>query len=134
MKTLTIFTDGGSRGNPGLAAIGVYILNEKQKPILQLGKQIGITTNNVAEYTAVLEALIWLKNNFNQEGNVYYFYLDSSLVVNQLNGLFKIKNENLKKIIMRIKSLEKEIHGKIFFKYIPREKNKIADSLVNSAF
>lgn len=134
MKTFNIFTDGGSRGNPGPAAIGVVIFDESGKEIFRKSKQIGITTNNIAEYTAVLEALNWIQNNWCNDENIYHFNLDSSLAVNQLIGRFKIKNQGLKKIIIQIKNVEKEIKGKIFYQYISREKNKNADYLVNSAF
>ncbi len=134
MKNIKIFTDGGSRGNPGPSAIGVLILDEKNKELFRLGKQIGIATNNIAEYSAVFEALLWVKNNLNGHDTILQFYLDSSLAVNQLNGIFKIKNQELKKIIVRIKKLEKEISEKIFYYKIAREKNKTADFLVNSSF
>jgi len=134
MKNIKIFTDGGSRGNPGPSAIGVLILNEEGKELFRLGKQIGTVTNNIAEYSAVLEALLWIKNNLTGHDLNLQFYLDSSLVVNQLNGKFKIRNQELKKIIVRIKNLEKEISKKISYFHVAREKNKTADFLVNSAF
>jgi ribonuclease HI len=134
MKRINIFTDGGSRGNPGPAAIGIYVVEEKGEVLLKRGKQIGITTNNVAEYSAVREALFWIKNEFKNNDCEFYFFLDSSLVVNQLNGFFKIKNIQLKKIIMEIKEIERGLSKKIVYNYIPREKNKIADFLVNASF
>ena len=134
MKNIKIFTDGGSRGNPGPSAIGVLILNEEGKELFRLGNQIGTATNNIAEYSAVLEALLWIKNNLIGHDLNLQFYLDSSLVVNQLNGKFKIRNQELKKIIVRIKNLEKEISKKISYFHVAREKNKTADFLVNSAF
>jgi len=133
-RTLNIWTDGGSRGNPGPAAIGICMTDNNGKEIFRLGKQIGACTNNVAEYTAVIFALQWLIENKNIMASHYNFYLDSSLVVNQLNGLFKIKNYKLKKMIIQIKELEEKIPGKIFYQYIPREKNKVADSLLNNSF
>lgn len=134
MKNIKIFTDGGSRGNPGPSAIGVLVLDEKNRELFRLGKQIGIATNNIAEYSAVFEALLWVKNNLKGHDINLKFYLDSSLAVNQLNGIFKIKNQELKKIVVGIKKLEREISGKIFYFKIPREKNKKADFLVNSSF
>ncbi len=134
MKNIKIFTDGGSRGNPGPSAIGILILDEKNKELFRLGKQIGIATNNIAEYSAVFEALLWVKNNLKGHDINLQVHLDSSLAVNQLKGIFKIKNQELKKIIVRIKILEREIPGKIFYYKIAREKNKTADSLVNSSF
>ena len=134
MRNLKIYTDGGSRGNPGPSAIGVLILDDKNKELFRLGKQIGRATNNMAEYTAVLEALLWVKNKLIGHDLNIKFYLDSSLAVNQLTGTFKIKNQELKKIIIKIKCLEKEIAKTCHYIYIPREANKIADLLVNSSF
>lgn len=142
MNNINIFTDGGSKGNPGPAAIGIYISDNTGREYLKLAKRIGVTTNNVAEYTAVLTALNWVKMNLksfdkfrteNSEGE-FNFFIDSSLVVNQLNGIFKIKNADLKLLAIEIKKIEKEIENKINYRYISREENKIADFLVNKAF
>ncbi len=131
-KNLYIFTDGGARGNPGPAAVGFIIKDEQGKVLTQQAKFIGKTTNNVAEYTAVIEALKWLGQNFPifQFSNCQFF-LDSKLVVNQLNGLFKIKNKNLRNLIVEVRKLEQEIGGNVFYNFIPREKNRKADFLVN---
>ena len=140
---LSIFTDGGARGNPGPAGVGVVIKNEKGEIIHQFGKCIGETTNNVAEYTAVVEALRWItchpersegsRDSSATPQNDITFFLDSSLVVNQLNGLFKIKDNKLRELAFSVHQLETEI--KIFPTYIhiPREKNWQADKLVNEA-
>lgn len=134
MNKLIVYTDGGSRGNPGEAAIGIYITDNNNKEINKICKCIGTTTNNIAEYTAVLKAVEWIKENLiSSEYGQIEFNLDSSLVVNQLNGNFKIKNIGLKNIIVKIMLLKENIPQKIIFNYIPREKNKIADSLVNKA-
>lgn len=137
VKVIQIFTDGGSRGNPGPAAIGVYIIDDDGNVLLKLGKQIGVATNNIAEYAAVIEALLWIKNESDLSADfdlIYNFYLDSSLVVNQLNGIFKVKDLSLKKLAVKAKNLEKEIKGKISYQHIPREKNKTADFLLNKSF
>ena len=131
---LVVFTDGGARGNPGPAAIGFIIKDDHDQILIKQGKYIGQATNNVAEYQAVIEALTWLKNNFKMKealNNQIDFFLDSNLVVNQLNGFFKIKNAKLKNLIIKVKSLEKEINEKIFYHFIPRQKNYHADFLVN---
>lgn len=133
MKNLKIFTDGGARGNPGPAAIGIVVVDKDSKKIFKkFGKKIGVTTNNVAEYTAVLETLKWLKENV-KEKFAANFYLDSKLVVNQLNGYYKIKDAKLRELILEIKRGECEIglNGAFFYNFVPREKNRIADSLVN---
>jgi len=128
---LTVHTDGGARGNPGPAAIGV-VIEKKGKLICQFGKNIGDTTNNVAEYTAVIEALKYLKE---LRGKSYElkirFHLDSKLVVEQLNGNFKIKNTNLRELSLHVRLLEQEVGGVVTYKYIPREQNKRADFFVN---
>ncbi|PIU35125.1 ribonuclease H [Candidatus Shapirobacteria bacterium CG07_land_8_20_14_0_80_39_18] len=137
-KNLIIYTDGGARGNPGPAAIGVYVVDSDGKEILRKSKQIGEATNNIAEYRAVIEALEWIKKNFQSTSKVsdlnFQFYLDSSLVVNQLNGIFKVKQSHLRDLLLQVRKLEQEIGGKILYNFIPREKNKTADFLVNNSF
>lgn len=132
-NNLIIYTDGGSRGNPGQAAVGVYITNAKGEEIVRFGKRIGETTNNTAEYLAVITALDYLKEKLNQEIQTITFFLDSLLVVNQLNGLYKIKESHLQTLAIKIKKLAGERPGKVFYNYVPREKNRVADSLVNQA-
>lgn len=127
---VVIHTDGGARGNPGPAAVGVVITIDNARTV-QFGKTIGQATNNVAEYTAVSEALQKLK----ELGNISEadFYLDSVLVVNQLNGLFKVKNPALRTLLSKIRILEQEVGGKIQYHVIKREQNRRADFLVNQA-
>lgn len=129
-----INTDGGSRGNPGPAAIGVVIKDSAGNVVELCGKYIGITTNNVAEYEAVVEAyqkLIGLLKE-GTGGVSLVFYLDSQLVANQLAGNFKIKNDTLKELAGKIKTVEKN-YRKVSYNYIPREKNFEADRMVNKA-
>ncbi len=132
-KTLDIFTDGGARGNPGPAAVGVVVKGQNGERLTAFGKFIGQATNNVAEYQAVIAALEWLE----KESQIFSgyqqinFYLDSALVVNQLNGKFKVKDLKLKNLIIKIKSLEKNISQKTFYQFIPRAENYQADFLVN---
>lgn len=128
-----IFTDGGSRGNPGEAAYGFAVYNHELKEIYREGKRIGLTTNNIAEYKGVIEALKWVENNLKETCAVIKIHLDSLLVVSQLNGLYKVKNENMRNYFFTVKELEKNIKGKISYIAVPREKNKIADRLVNLA-
>jgi len=124
---------GGAKGNPGPAAVGFVIKDNFGKTLVREGKPIGFGTNNVAEYQAVIEALQWILANFKEQPPTINFYLDSTLVVNQLNGFFKIKNKNLKNLVIKVKRLEGKINGKIFYHYAPREKNKEAHFLVVSA-
>lgn len=143
---LIIHTDGGARGNPGPAAVGVVIekeTNNKQQTtknvIVEFGKAIGDTTNNVAEYTGVIEALSFIKIQNpkfkvqNTEQLSINFFLDSTLVVNQLNGLFKVKDSKLRELLTAVRQLEQEVGGSIFYTAIPREQNSRADFFVNQA-
>ena len=129
--------DGGSRGNPGPAAVGVVIKTENNQLIESISKFIGITTNNEAEYQALIAALEYLsqyKEKLNLTENILIdFYIDSKLIVNQVNGFFKVKNSRIRNFIYKIRELEIGIPGKIVYQLIPREKNSQADLLVNQA-
>jgi ribonuclease HI len=129
MTKLNINTDGGSRGNPGPGAIGVVIHNEHERPIFEMGKTIGHCTNNEAEYTALIEALIKAKD---LKATHVTMRLDSELVVKQLNGQYKVKNDRILVLWKKAKELSSEFTV-ISFVHIPREKNKEADKLVNDA-
>ncbi|MDD4151044.1 MAG: ribonuclease HI family protein [Candidatus Gracilibacteria bacterium] len=125
-----IFTDGGSRGNPGNAGIGVYITDEHGNEIEKRYKNLGIKTNNEAEYTAVHLAV----NRAIEIGaKEISLFADSKLVVSQLNGEWKIKEERLKEIKKSIDELIINSSIKISFTWIPREQNKEADRLSNVA-
>lgn len=130
---LIIYTDGASRGNPGPASYGFTISDEKGKLLYEEGGYIGETTNNVAEYTAVLRALNYAKEKFLQNGPVQIqLYADSKLVAEQLSGRFKVKSSLLKPVIEKIKILAIELGG-IIFSHVPRTKNILADKLANQA-
>jgi len=126
---IVIYTDGGSRGNPGPAGIGIWIetLNKKY------GECIGIKTNNDAEYEALIFGLKKVKalvgktkaKNFNIE-----CYADSELMVNQLNHEYKLKEERIQKYFIEIWNLMLDFKG-VKFNHVPREKNKVADGMVN---
>jgi len=132
-----LHTDGGARGNPGPAAIGAVIIAEPGIKTYRISRKIGSTTNNDAEYQAVLAALVFLKDSKNilgiYEKTVINFYSDSTLIVNQINGLFKIKQPLFKEYFLKIRYLEQEIKANIYYRTIPREKNTEADKLVNQA-
>ena len=132
---LFVFCDGGARGNPGPAAVGLVVKDSRGKILVQKGEYIGKTTNNVAEYKAVITALEWLIKNASivQLSNcpIVNFFLDSKLAVNQLNGLFKIKNKNLQNLVITIKKLEKKLSLSPVYRHVSREENFLADSLVN---
>lgn len=127
---LKIYTDWWSRGNPGNAWIWVFITDEDWKEIEKRYKNLGTKTNNEAEYTAVLLALrraveLWIKN--------IDLFSDSSLVINQLNWNWKIKEDRLKEFKIEIDNLIKTNSLKVIFTWIPREQNKEADRLSNVA-
>ncbi len=128
-EPITIFTDGGSRGNPGLAAYG-FVVKTGGKNVKEAGGTLGVATNNFAEYTAVIRALEYVKEEF--AGRDIKFYMDSNLVASQLSGLFKIKNAIIRELVFKIRQLETNF-GQITYTQIPREKNKEADYQVNIA-
>ena len=135
IKSLNVFTDGGARGNPGPSAIGVYIEDANNKKISGFGKTIGIATNNVAEYKAVIEALTWIienKKDLGEDAKINFF-LDSRLVCSQIIGLFKVKNADLRNLLFDVRQREAQINFPIFYKHIPREQNTKADAFVNAA-
>ena len=126
---MKVFTDGGARGNPGPAAIGVVVQDEQGRTVYELGRTIGETTNNVAEYRAVIGALEWIKSQ--PRPAAVNFYSDSTLVVNQLQGLWKIKQAHLKPLIDEVRRLAEGLT--VTFTAIPRAQNEAADALVNQA-
>lgn len=127
-----IHTDGGARGNPGPAAIGV-VIHKNGRLLHQFGLAIGKTTNNVAEYRGVIEALKYLRNVPKTDALELLFILDSTLIVNQLNGLFKIKEPRLRELALQVKLLEQEVGGVTRYTIVRREQNREADFLVNQA-
>lgn len=130
---LTIYTDGGSRNNPGHAAIGFVLSSDENVILYKEGRYIGIETNNVAEYTAVLEALKKAKElDGKHHFDMITCYLDSNLIVQQMNGKFKIKALHLLPIIEHIRALLRDLPYTTF-NHVLRAKNKAADSLVNEA-
>lgn len=129
---LVIFTDGASRGNPGPASYGFTVSDEKGQLLYQEGRYIGLTTNNVAEYTGVLEAVKWVKKKYGHSPLEIELYADSKLVAEQLSGRFKIKSPHLKPIIDKIKILAIELGG-VIYTHVPRAKNTMADRLANQA-
>ncbi|MFH1427945.1 MAG: ribonuclease HI family protein [Patescibacteria group bacterium] len=126
---LTIYTDGGARGNPGPAGIGAVIYDEKKEKIAEVAEYIGEATNNQAEYKAVIAALEKAKKLKAGEIEVY---LDSELVCEQLNQRYRVKNKELAPLFVRVWNLSLGFK-KISFGHIRREQNKEADLLVNKA-
>lgn len=122
-----VYSDGGSRGNPGPSATGFVIMNAQEEVITEGGTYLGVTTNNQAEYQAVYAAL----QKAAELGIKHIdFRLDSNLVVNQLNGVYKIKNRDLWPIYEKIKELTTQFDH-ITFTHVRREFNRFADGIVN---
>jgi len=130
-----IYTDGGSRGNPGPAAIGVVLCDEKGTVIKKYSEAIGEATNNEAEYQAVIFALKKIKQLWRKEEikkSQIEMRLDSELVAKQLSHEYKIKESNIQPLFLKVWNLMLDF-GEIKFVAIAREKNKEADRLVNQA-
>lgn len=139
MKNIVIYADGGSRGNPGKAAIGVVVFEENGVPreaLAKWGEYLGDgLTNNEAEYQAVIYALKKFKAVFGKkiaEVSEVEVRSDSELLVNQMNGKYKLENEKIQKFFIEIWNLKIDF-ANVKFTAIPREKNKEADALVNEA-
>ena len=126
---LDIFTDGGSRGNPGPAAAGVVIKNKRGQKVFARGFYLGHATNNVAEYEGVLYALHQAKKLGATE---LVIHSDSELLVRQINGQYKVKNPRLKELYQSTRQLLAEFSG-YQVKHVRREYNTLADGLVNQA-
>ena len=126
---LVMFADGGSRGNPGPAATGVVIKTSKGKILTEYGEYIGETTNNQAEYQAVLSGIRRARELGAEELDVF---LDSELIVKQMNGEYRVKNKELARIYLKVHN-ELIFLKKVRFTHVRREKNKQAYAQVNIA-
>lgn len=134
-KKYLIHTDGGSRGNPGPAAIGVVIESADKSLKKEYGEYIGETTNNEAEYRAVIFALKKLKLLIGKDkarDAVIEMHTDSELVQRQLTGEYKLSDRNIQQFFLEIWNLKMD-YGSVSFRHIPREENHGADRMVNSA-
>ncbi len=134
MEKIIVHSDGGARGNPGPSAIGVFVESEKGEVLEEFSEYIGESTNNVAEYTAVLRGMMLLKARFGHQTKeiALDWKLDSELVVKQLAGEYKVKNPGLKPLHQEIQDLRIEFGG-VTFSHVRREYNKEADRLENEA-
>lgn len=128
-KKLTIYTDGGARGNPGPAGIGAVIYDENKNVLAEISEYLGVATNNQAEYKAVVAAIKKARELGAEE---LEFFLDSELVVKQLNREYKVKNKELAPLFVLVYN-ETLQFKKVVFKHIRRELNKEADRLANLA-
>lgn len=122
-----IYSDGGSRGNPGPSASGFVVMNQFEHVLHEGGMYLGITTNNQAEYHGVR---LGLEKALEMKVKTVDFRIDSMLVVNQLNGIYTIKNRELWPIHERIKELVTHF-DKVTFTHVKREFNQLADGMVN---
>jgi ribonuclease HI len=129
MNKLIIFTDGGARGNPGPAGIGAAIYDENKVMVAEISEYLGVTTNNQAEYKALIAAISKAKELGAKELDCY---LDSELVVKQLKREYKVKNKDLAPLFLSIHNLSLNFN-KISYTHIPRERNSEADRLANEA-
>jgi ribonuclease HI/pterin-4a-carbinolamine dehydratase len=128
-EKVKIFGDGGSRGNPGPSASGFVVLDMEDNVLVDKGVYLGVTTNNQAEYTSLKLAL---EEALKMGAKEVQVYMDSLLVVNQMKGVFKVKNRDLWPIHDAIKQLVKKFDH-VSFSHVPREFNKLADAAVNRA-
>ncbi len=128
-KRLFIYTDGACRGNPGDGGIGVVIKDDEGNIVKRVSRYIGKTTNNQAEYTALLFALKSVKD-YNPE--YLKIHSDSELLVKQMGGTYSVKNVIIHKLFSKAKEMTNKFLT-VEFEHIPREKNKEADLLANNA-
>jgi ribonuclease HI len=135
MKKITIYTDGGARGNPGPAAVGVQIIDETGNVIKEVSQKIGNATNNIAEYAAVAMGLQATKEQFGSSTKdmEVELKLDSELVQKQLSAEYQIKEPGLVPYFMEIHNLRVTNFPNLLLTHVPREQNKEADRLVNEA-
>ena len=129
IKKAIVFTDGASRGNPGPAAIGAVIKDEHGRPITSISRPIGRTTNNQAEYQAVIAAL---ERAISLGASQVDVRSDSELLVKQITGHYRVKAASIKPLYQQVKQLLSQLEG-FTVTHIPREQNKEADNLANKA-
>jgi ribonuclease HI len=129
-KQVRIFVDGSSRGNPGPAGIGVVVFDAGNDAVsAEISRYIGMTTNNVAEYEAVIHGLKWMKDSGVRRATIS---LDSELVYRQLTGKYRVRSPHIILLMKRLSTLRSEV-GDVHFTLIPREANKLADRLAQKA-
>lgn len=128
-QVLEIWTDGASRGNPGPAAIGIVFSRRGGTPLCAHAETIGIATNNVAEYTAVLRALEFARSWGAAQVDLY---LDSELIARQLTGVYRVKSLDLRPLHQQVVHLARELAA-FRVRHVARERNRLADRLANLA-
>ena len=130
----SIHADGGARGNPGPAGAGAIVRDGAGKVVAEISEYLGKTTNNVAEYTAILRGLGALEAHLGEKAKraSVHVSMDSELVVRQMKGEYRIKHPNLVPLSQKVKMLVMKFLS-VSFSHIPREKNADADALANAA-
>ena len=129
IKKLTIYSDGGARGNPGPAGIGAVLYDEKKNVVAEISKYIGETTNNQAEYQAIVAGV---EKALELGALEIQCYLDSELVVKQLNHEYRVRKLELQPWFVRVHNASLKFK-KVSFQHVRREQNKVADALANKA-
>ena len=132
----TLYADGGSRGNPGPAGAGAVVFDTLGKRVLEVADYLGVATNNIAEYEAVLRGLTKLRDEFLPEhlkSAKVTVKMDSKLVIEQLKGNYKVKHPNLVPRYLEVKNIIARSFPNIEYVHIRRELNKDADELANRA-
>jgi len=130
---LNAFTDGASRNNPGEAGIGIVIKNEQGKILLEKKQYLGVATNNVAEYTALIRCIEAVIESKTFSCSTFIAHTDSELMARQLKGEYKVKDPELKKLFQKVQLLLASANFSFTIKHIPRSQNKEADRLANIA-
>lgn len=136
MPDFITYTDGGARGNPGPSGAGVVVCDSGGNILTELAKPLGEMTNNQAEYWALvfaLERVQQLAAESEITAPKVHCYLDSELIVQQMKGVYKVKNEGIKPLNARVQALIETLGGDVSFTHIPRRQNKRADELSNDA-
>jgi ribonuclease HI len=135
MDKIIAYIDGGARGNPGPAAIGFVLLNEQGKVLKEHGQTLGVKTNNEAEYSAAIFALEKIKSLWGKtkiKNLLVEVRSDSQLLVEQMNGRYKVSNKNLALLFLKLWNLKIDFN-KVEFVFINRSENVEADRLVNES-
>ncbi|MBI1754724.1 ribonuclease HI family protein [Candidatus Azambacteria bacterium] len=136
MDTLIIYTDGGSRGNPGPSAIGVAFVDARTgQPLHTYGERVQDGTNNEAEYKAIIFALKKAKQLYGKEKAkkmIIDMRMDSELAVRQLNGQYKLSTPHIQQLFIEVWNLKTDFAG-VAFMHVRREQNTLADKMVNEA-
>lgn len=131
-----LYADGGARGNPGPAGAGAVVFDSIGKRVVEVADYLGVATNNIAEYEAVIRGLKALREEFPADHfktHEVLVRMDSKLVIEQMKGNYKVKHPNLVPRYMEAKNVIARNFTKVSFEHVPREKNKDADELANRA-